>query len=134
MIAPKSYCQVTFRSFFTCPRVGDKLHVLANNGSRPCAVLARDAVRALIEYELPNGTTRLCWVPTSTIHQKVLTRIAGARPLRYTSVPMEWLRRIRDGKVRWKGLSFRGKMPTVVQMIAKAKSKRPLDLAKVRKS
>lgn len=112
------------KSLFIHPHVGDHAQVQANQGLRPCTVLARDAVRALVEYELPNGTTRLCWVATSTIHQKVLTRIPDARPLRYTSVSLEWLQRIRDSKQKWKGLSFRGKVPTVVQVIAAAKKAR----------
>lgn len=75
-------------------RVGQGITVERNQGDRDGTVLAVDGIEALIEYEMPNGTSALNVISL------------GDKPYRavaYTSLPKKWQRLLVANEAEWIG-------------------------------
>lgn len=75
---------------------GNWVQVEANQGWRAGQVLVTIDDEALIEYEMPNGSTALWVVKRDPPHQRV-------RSLSYYNVPLKWLRALVADGIEWTG-------------------------------
>lgn len=76
---------------------GENITIHANQGERDAAVLAVLGDEALIEYEMPGGTTALR-VVSAHDPDLILRRYA------YTDVPLRWLRAMLEVGSDWTGM------------------------------
>jgi hypothetical protein len=76
---------------------GDMVRVYANQGYRPGTILAVLGDEALVEYEMPQGTTTL-WVIDA--HRAVPCKI---RNLSYKRCPKKWKAALKESEMEWEG-------------------------------
>ena len=77
-------------------QTNDSLEVYINQGRRPAFVLAVLDDMALIEYEMPRGTTTLRLIPTDG-------NLIASKNLSYNAVPRRWLKAIVANNLEWVG-------------------------------
>jgi hypothetical protein len=78
-------------------KVGDYLEVDVNQGMRPASIIATLGDEALLEYEMPKGTTAL-WVIHRLYHD-----IRHIRNVSYRACPKKWLDAIEESGIPWTG-------------------------------
>ena len=78
-------------------KVSDYCEVFVNQGWRPASILAVLGEEALLEYEMPAGTTALWIIGRTDKHA------AHRRNVSYRTCPIKWLKAIEDSGVPWTG-------------------------------
>lgn len=75
----------------------DKLEVNVNQGDRDAYILAVIGDEALLEYEMPSGTTALWVIPAGE------PRPGCIRNVSYKRCPQKWLRAMEEAGTQWEG-------------------------------
>jgi hypothetical protein len=78
-------------------KVGDYLEVFVNQGVRPASIIAVLGDEALLEYEMPRGSTAM-WVILKNRHDAPCVRNVS-----YRACPKKWLKAIEDSGLPWTG-------------------------------
>lgn len=107
---------------------GQWLTVERNQGEREAEVLAIRPGLALIEYEMPNGTTALN-VVAITEDEKLISEGCIYHAVSYRKVPKYWLKAMIAAELEWAGYGqreFRGGRYTFDEACAAAGISRPV--------
>jgi hypothetical protein len=68
-----------------------------NQGTRPASIIAVLDDEALLEYEMPRGTTALWIIPRNRMDAPRLRNVS------YKACPKKWLRAIEESGIPWTG-------------------------------
>ena len=104
--------------------VGDTPYIWVNQGWRLSTVLATIGDEALLEYEMPNGSTALRIVPRSVEHP-INLRPQEYRNVSYRKLSRKWLKVMVDCQMDWIGMPQQTSeiMPFPAEMLMRTEPK-----------
>lgn len=95
----------TEEEFYTELEVGDMYEAWINQGYRPCTVLAVLDNQALVEYQMPKGTSALFLVTMDN---------SNTRGISYFSLPERWVKAILEAGSDWIGRPQQSRATAVI--------------------